>query len=800
MEQFDLTSALLQTENWNADFGMYMTFHKSGVVQIGKDTDIVSYACYGDASGMFNKLVNMDIIFDCKSRLNTTNRLESYGQILFRSAEVSDMQKSNPCYLLEYEDNGDFSIRLGKYGSDGLSYLGRKVSIEAIYKPYEFNRVQIGFFNEENGVRALIYINGKLVINQLDENPSEENRQAGHLFFQNGANNIYLRGVDSDAELPSTHPVPVKQVGDIQTYDISKMEDFNFRSLITIMTARTHNDENGAVIPYRIYLPTNYSPDKKYPLAMYLHGSGLMGSDNLYQLAGDVNFHKAFLDYQSTEEFIYVVPQCVGPAWNENDYDRNHPESIFTVDVAGNEESKIGAAVYASSFLLLDSDTEKGGGTDQTAEVQEILDKAEEWGSLYFIMDGAALVSTLTIHSNTTIYCLDRNCGFFQKGGSNNSLLANSNMSFDTIYTENITLLGGTYNFNCLEQERYDCSLEEIGGGAVYAAIPEADRTPCFNAFCHANMGFKLCGVRNLTMKGVRTVDQRIYAMFIACFEHVLIEDQVVDLPNIMDGQNQDGLHFQGPGRDLVIKNIRGCSGDDFIALTPDEFDFESEIRDVLIDGVYVEDADQCVRLLSRHQGRLDRVTIRNVYGIYKSFGFFVTPWYGYGLGEGEGNYGSLVFENIDLVHTYHKYLYTTPFLFRLGGKIEHLTLRNIKHYALNDDRPIVEARNYFCHAVDESYVEIGTMEIDGLEVDRPADGSAAMDYITIDGQVGRLFVKNVSAVRKDTDNPDTLLHILPNGKVDTLVMQDVLVDGVKVLVNDSKQPRRCYKDRIYEG
>ncbi len=343
MEQFDLTAALLQKDKWNDAFDMCMTYHDNGVVQIGKETDTVSYTCYGDASGMFNKLVNMDIIFDCKSTLNTTNRLESYGQILFRGAEVSDMQKSNPCYLLEYEDNGDFSIRLGKYGPDGLSYLGLKVSIEAIYKPYEFNRMQVGFFNEENGVRALVYINGKLVINALDENPSEENKQAGHLFFQNGANNIYLRGVDSTAELPTVHPTPVKQVGDIQTYDISKMEEYTFRDLITVMSARTYTSSSGMPIFYRIYLPTNYSPDKKYPLAVWLHGAGLKGSDNLYQLAGDGNIYRAYLDYQQKEEFIFIVPQCTVMSWNENDYDLPEiwNDSQFPFSAKGKEATDI---------------------------------------------------------------------------------------------------------------------------------------------------------------------------------------------------------------------------------------------------------------------------------------------------------------------------------------------------------------------------------------------------------------------------------------------------------------------------
>ena len=158
------------------------------------------------------------------------------------------------------------------------------------------------------------------------------------------------------------------------------------------------------------------------------------------------------------------------------------------------------------------------------------------------------------------------------------------------------------------------------------------------------------------------------------------------------------------------------------------------------------------------------------------------------------------MFENIHLTQTYHKYPYTTPFLFRFGGKIEHLTLRNIRHYTPNDDRPIIEVRNYFCHAADESYAKIGTLEIDGLGVDRPADDSAGMDYIVIDAQVDRLFVKNVSAVRQDADRSDVLLHILPNGKVDTLVLKDIFAEGVKVLLNESGTLRRSYTDCVYKN
>ena len=103
-----------------------------------------------------------------------------------------------------------------------------------------------------------------------------------------------------------------------------------------------------------------------------------------------------------------------------------------------------------------------------------------------------------------------------------------------------------------------------------------------------------------------------------------------------------------------------GSAGDDFIALTPDENDCVSDITDVVIDGVFLDNADQGIRMLSRGEGRLDRVTVRNVTGTFKSFGFYINPWF---AGTG-GNFGNITIENIDLRQTEHKYDYTNPFLF----------------------------------------------------------------------------------------------------------------------------------------
>lgn len=82
---------------------------------------------------------------------------------------------------------------------------------------------------------------------------------------------------------------------------------------------------DGYVLPYRLYVPENYTPDKKWPVFLYLHGAHARGNDNermldyvtkpFFQTAGS-----------QTLDAIAVVPQCpadekwVNVSWTEGNY------------------------------------------------------------------------------------------------------------------------------------------------------------------------------------------------------------------------------------------------------------------------------------------------------------------------------------------------------------------------------------------------------------------------------------------------------------------------------------------------
>ncbi len=69
---------------------------------------------------------------------------------------------------------------------------------------------------------------------------------------------------------------------------------------------RQFNDESGSH-NYALYLPADYSPDKKWPVVLFLHGAGEKGTDGLLPLSGTL---AVALEQWHDAPFIAVFPQC----------------------------------------------------------------------------------------------------------------------------------------------------------------------------------------------------------------------------------------------------------------------------------------------------------------------------------------------------------------------------------------------------------------------------------------------------------------------------------------------------------
>lgn len=448
--------------------------------------------------------------------------------------------------------------------------------------------------------------------------------------------------------------------------------------------------------------------------------------------------------------------------------------------------------ILASTVARLDSNVYAGGGTDDTAALQAVLDRAKTEGGVVLVMDGAALVSGLTLYSGTTIECLGPDCGFFQTPQANRPIVTNADWDRERLLTRNVSLIGGTYNQDCLHQAHHVPETPEMVGANCYEGN-------------HGVCGMEFCGVENLLVRDVRIVDFRTYAFMLTNFRCATIEDCWLDLPNRMHAQNQDGFHFWGPGQFLTIRNVGGKVGDDFMNIGPDEGDGVSSITDVFVDGVYHDDADQSIRILSRGTGLVDRVTIRNVIGTYRSFGFYIMGWYEDMNG---GDFGDIFIENVALRHTAPNYDYRSPMLFNVGGNVRCLTLKNIRHEYPVDSRPVLELGLPFYTTTPVSidgYVYPGrkpvirNLILDGLTV-LEGETSPDMSKIIVYGEVENLIVRNVVSL-KDEDAPRSgcLIEVKKTGHVGRLLLKDVLSVGNAALVTGAERIGRRHGSDIVD-
>ena len=90
---------------------------------------------------------------------------------------------------------------------------------------------------------------------------------------------------------------------------------FSFAQDMSLFQKKVYHSTSGQDLNYRILYPENYNAAKKYPVLLFLHGSGERGDDNEKQL---VHGATLFLDPVNREKYpaIVLFPQCPeGKSW-----------------------------------------------------------------------------------------------------------------------------------------------------------------------------------------------------------------------------------------------------------------------------------------------------------------------------------------------------------------------------------------------------------------------------------------------------------------------------------------------------
>jgi len=81
--------------------------------------------------------------------------------------------------------------------------------------------------------------------------------------------------------------------------------------------ANTFVDTSGTTLPYRLFVPHEYTPARQYPLVLFLHGGSGAGNDNTRQISREnhIGSH-VWTDAQNQERYpaFVVAPQLPGMA------------------------------------------------------------------------------------------------------------------------------------------------------------------------------------------------------------------------------------------------------------------------------------------------------------------------------------------------------------------------------------------------------------------------------------------------------------------------------------------------------
>lgn len=170
-----------------------------------------------------------------------------------------------------------------------------------------------------------------------------------------------------------------------------------------------------------------------------------------------------------------------------------------------------------------------------------------------------------------------------------------------------VTILG--MNGAVLDGGRYNGIIER---GMSYPGAPSSI----------GNVMLLLHNVRRFRLEGLTIRDSRFYSCMMTYCEDVTIRDMTVE--SHCNVPNQDGFDVFTGCHNVLIENVRGCAGDDMVAIT--NLNWKTirhltvegackDIRDVIVRNLQVYSANGCalVRILNHDGLRIYRVLIDGV-------------------------------------------------------------------------------------------------------------------------------------------------------------------------------------------
>lgn len=120
--------------------------------------------------------------------------------------------------------------------------------------------------------------------------------------------------------------ISADEVKDVPILDYAKVKTFFEKSKYSVTD--TFKSSTGTSLPYRMYVPEDYDPEKSYPLVLSFHGAGERGTNNQHIFTGGSVFQRLLHpDERKEHPCIILAPQCnpssqwVLSPWGPGTYD-----------------------------------------------------------------------------------------------------------------------------------------------------------------------------------------------------------------------------------------------------------------------------------------------------------------------------------------------------------------------------------------------------------------------------------------------------------------------------------------------
>lgn len=338
------------------------------------------------------------------------------------------------------------------------------------------------------------------------------------------------------------------------------------------------------------------------------------------------------------------------------------------------------------------------GTNDDSAALQKLLDKG---GNIELGADTYLISKPLIIHDNTYLKCSPKTV-IRLADGANCSILENDALNEKGArHNVNIRIEGGVWDGNNEHQQRRSresrFQLTHYEDDYYYGIL------------------MRFVGVKNFTIHNLTVKNPESYAMLICAAENITVENINFDY-NLLR-PNMDGIHIQGPTKNGVIRNIKGTTNDDLVALNCDDtYACEitrGNIENISIDGLFSDKGYTAVRLLSSGS-QMKNIAVKNVFGTYRYYGVSFTH---HSIHPGE----PVWFDNISIENVFAS-----------------------KPSGDTSDRPII----WF-----EEGVRAGTVSIKGLYRTEEQKTNAPTIRLTGDVKVNRLALSDINETLKDRES-----------------------------------------------